>query len=239
VVFLALSAGVPALLHWVLGLAVPLRVWLEIAAGLFVLTLGFVLGQRFGFARSDPNVDRYAEHTSDALETLQKVMLGAIAPVKIRDFVQEGLFEPAHAILANETRGQVRFSVLVPDGSDFVMRHALGHDVESRRAFTLPIHESFAGLAFNEREAKYAEDTQNDDRFKPHPRARPGREYRSIVAVPLLEGDEVFGVFVAVAQHPRAFSRADRTYIRVLGAIMDVARATGTIRRAADEEEDD
>jgi transcriptional regulator with GAF, ATPase, and Fis domain len=164
-------------------------------------------------------------------------MVEAIA-VKIRDFVQEGLLEPAHAILANKVRGEVRFSVLVPQGDEFVMRHALGHDVASRRAFRLRIHESFAGLAYNEREVKHSPDTTHDERFTPHPRARPGREYRSIVAVPLWEGESVFGVFVAVAQRPKAFSRADRIYIRVLAAIIDVARATGTIRRDADKEND-
>jgi GAF domain-containing protein len=229
VVFLLLALIVPWALHKFAGLQ-P-RVSLEIVGGLVLLAAGAAIG----VARSrgeDPNADRYAEHASDALNTLQQVMRGTIAPVGIRDFVQEGLFEPANAILADKARGEVRFSVLVPNeaGDEFVMRHALGHDVASRRAFHIPIATSFAGAAFSTEEVKYSEDLRQDERFTPHPQARQGREYHSIVAVPLWEGDEVFGVFVAVAQNAKAFSRADRIYLRVLGAIMDVARATRNIR---------
>ena len=221
----------------ILGLTLPFRVWLEIVAGVALLVAGVIIGWKRAPVGVDPNAERYAEQASGALGTLQKVMLGTIAPVSIRDFVQEGLFEPAHAILANDIRGDVRFSVLVPDGEEFVMRHALGHDVESRREFRLQIHKSFAGLAFNEREIKWSDDTKSDSRFTPHPKARPGREYESIVAAPLWEGNDVFGVLVVVAEKGSAFTRADRIYIQELAAIMDVARAVGAMRRSADEDD--
>jgi hypothetical protein len=68
VLFLVLSVGVPALLHVVAGL--PGRVWIEIAGGLALLFIGLLVGAGFGVARSDPNIDRYVKHVSDALKTL-------------------------------------------------------------------------------------------------------------------------------------------------------------------------
>ena len=137
----------------------------------------------------------------------------------------KGVFEPAHTILSQRGRGDVRFSVLEPVEDTFKMAHALGHSVESRRAFTLKIIGSFAGLTYADGVARYSNDTGNDDRFTPHPQARPGREYASIIAGPIRKGHEVVGVLVVVAQNPEAFTEADVAYIGQLGALIGLAQA--------------
>lgn len=170
-------------------------------------------------------MDRYVEHVTDAIETIQKVASGTIPPIEVGEFVQEGIFEPAHTILSQRGRGDVRFSVLDPVGDVFEMALALGHSIESRRVFKLRINESFAGMTYADGVARYSNDTDNDDRFTPHPEARPGREYASIIAVPIRKGHDVVAVFVVVAQNPEAFSEADVAYVGQLGALIGLARA--------------
>ena len=69
-----------------------------------------------------------------------------------------------------------------------------------------------------------------DDRFTRHPRARPGREYESIVSVPLRDEADVVGVFNVIATRQNAFNAVDRTYITLLGSLTDLARAAARSR---------
>jgi hypothetical protein len=205
----------------------PLVAWLAIGVGVFLLLLTFWAGRRMAPTRVPWDVERYSEHTADALDTLQKAIHGTIPAISLGDFVQEGIFEPAHNILTRGKRGDVRLSLLAPtdDGDEFEMLHALGHDMGSRRQLRLKIVGSFAGLALTHGGVYYSNDTDEDDRFAPHPLARSGREYRSIVAVACHEGNENEAVLVVVATEPNAFSAADRAYIQNLAGIIDVASA--------------
>ena len=205
---------------------ISIGAWIAIAVGLLVLATFYRLGAASVRRTLPVDVDQYVEHVTDAIETMQKVASGTIPPIEVREFVQEGVFEPAHTILSQRGRGDVRFSVLEPVEDTFKsMAHALGHSVESRRAFTLKIIGSFAGLTYADGVARYSNDTGNDDRFTPHPQARPGREYASIIAGPIRKGHEVVGVLVVVAQNPEAFTEADVAYIGQLGALIGLAQA--------------
>ena len=201
----------------------PWWLWLIFGGAACVGAGGYALGRGSGLAQREPEL-RYAQHLSDALDTLQKVLSGTIPQIRVGEFIQEGIFEPAHALLAHD-RGDVRFSLLEPDGDNFTMPMALGHSLEGRRDFQLRIDDSFAGLAFRRGEIAYSDDTQKDDRFAPHPKARREREYRSIVCIPLREKNEIWGVLVVVATKPRAFTDTDRAYIQVLSSIVDVTKA--------------
>jgi GAF domain-containing protein len=154
--------------------------------------------------------------------------------MSLRDYVEKGIFEPAHRLLTRDgNRGDVRFSVLQTDGRDFVMARgdvlfpALGHSLEARQQFRLAIDDAFAGVAYRTATVQRSGDVAADHRFKPHPQARPERSYRSIVSVPLRApgGAEIDGVFNVIATEPQAFSAVDRTYAALLGAVIDVARA--------------
>jgi hypothetical protein len=188
----------------------------------------------------EQTAERYAEHLSDALDTLERILSGTIPSVQLRDFIREGLLEPARALLLSPGhRGDVRLSVLERDGDEFKMAVSHGHDMGSSRRFRLKIAGSFAGLAYASGEVKWSNDLEDDNRFEPHPRARPGREYRSMVAVPLKHEGEVFAVLVVVGVEKEAFSAPDRIYVRSLGSVCDVAWAVVQKRRRETEEGDE
>jgi GAF domain-containing protein len=179
------STNRDAIMLFALGIALPLVLgildatktvktlavgaWVAIAVGFLLLAIVYRLGGASVRRTLPVDVDRYVEHATDAIETIQKVASGTIPPIEVGEFVQEGIFEPAHTILSQRGR--------------------------------------------------------NDDRFTPHPEARPGREYASIIAVPIRKGHDVVAVFVVVAQNPEAFSEADVAYVGQLGALIGLARA--------------
>ena len=152
-----------------------------------------------------------------------------------RDFIEVGIFEPAHRLLRRDhlgaDRGDLRFSILVADGEDFVMADdsgllpAHGHRSESRQKFRLPIKDSFAGVAFNSGRVQSSNDLHTDQRFMPHPKASSSREYQSMVSVPLWRAGEVDGVLNVLAVRKDAFSPVDRTCITLLASVIDVARS--------------
>jgi GAF domain-containing protein len=219
----------------------PPAVWFGIAIAACVAAAAFRLGRRGAIGHAHREIEKYAEHVVDALDTLQQVLRGDVPPLPVRDFIKEGLFEQAQAILASDgTRGDLRFSVLepvLPEDKEFEMKLALGHHSKSLRKFRLGINGSFAGLAYASGDHKWSNDTDTDDRFQTHPRARPGREYRSIVAVPMRKGEAITGVFVVVATAPGAFNEPEVAYIRQLAAIADVAQALPKAIRDAKEAE--
>ncbi len=184
--------------------------------------------------------ETYAEHVRDALGELRKMVSREMPSVSIRDFIEIGIFEPAHRLLQREhraaARGDVRFSILVADGDDFVMADdsgllpALGHRSESRQEFRLPIKDSFAGVAYNSRRVQSSNDLGSDERFKPHPKATSGRAYQSMVSVPLFRAGVVDGVLNVLAVHKNAFSPVDRTYITLLASVIDVSRSLNAAR---------
>ena len=180
--------------------------------------------------------DTYAEHIRDALADLRKGLAGELPALSLRDFVEGGLFEPAQRLLTRGgNRGEVRFSVLHVDREDFVMANAdglfpaLGHSPEGRQRFRLPIDESFSMHAFRQRRVFASGKLSEDERFRPHPDAR--RPYESIVSVPIWMDGDVDGVFNVVATKAHACSAIDRTYIILLGSVLDVVRAA---RRSAE-----
>jgi len=123
--------------------------------------------------------ETYAEHLRDALRDLRQVLASELPNFSTRDFIETGVFAPAHALLQHDhlnlTRGDVRFSILRPRGDDFLMTDgdelapALGHQVESRQRFRLPIRGSFAGIALDHARVQWSNDLDRDTRFQPHP----------------------------------------------------------------------
>lgn len=94
--------------------------------------------------------DTYAVHVEDALRDLRHVVAGELPSFSLRDFIEIGIFEPAHQMLQHDRgalRGDVRFSIIHPgvDETHFVMANdgglfpARGHRLESRQRFRLRI----------------------------------------------------------------------------------------------------
>lgn len=176
----------------------------------------------------------YAEHLRDALETLRQLLDLQLPSFSLADYIEKGIFEPAQRLLARGgDRGDIRFSVLHEHGGEFVMSDpstgepfpALGHSLEGRQKFRLPVRDSFAGVAFRTGEVQRSGDVRADPRFVSHPRARPDRSYASLVSIPLHDRGEVDGVLNVIATSPDAFGNVERTYLTLLAAVIDVARA--------------
>jgi hypothetical protein len=181
--------------------------------------------------------DTYAVHVRDALGDLRKVLAEELPSFSLRDFIETGIFEPAHVLLQGDhggvSRGDVRFSILHPsedNSEDFVMAEAddlfpaHGHRAESREKFRLPIKGSFAGVAFQSGKVQASNRLSGDDRYSRHPRADADRKYESMVSVPLWQAGKIDGVLNVIATRQDAFSTVDRTYITLLASVIDVAR---------------
>jgi GAF domain-containing protein len=159
------------------------------------------------------------------------VLAGELPAFSLRDFIEGGLFEPAQRLLVRSgARGEIRFSILHRDGDDFVMASpdeglfpALGHSLEGRQQFRMPILESFSLHAYQHGKTFASGQLSEDDRFTPHQKAT--RPYESIVSIPLWKFGEVDGVLNVVATEPEAFNGVDRSYLLLLGSIIDVTRA--------------
>jgi hypothetical protein len=190
VVTLVVTAVAPVVFAIVGHIDVP--VWVAIVAGGVGICVGVVLGAPAEDASALS--DRYALHVRDALGDLRKAISGELPSFSLRDFIETGIFEPAHVLLQRDRdgdpRGDVRFSILHPVGDDFVMSDgddlfpAHGHRAESRERFRLPIQGSFAGVAFQTGKVQTSNHLSADDRYARHPQAESGREYESMVSVP-------------------------------------------------------
>jgi hypothetical protein len=236
VIALAVTVVATILAPIVIALVVSdhVPVWVAVLAGGLGLIGGIIAGAYGEGTRSFP--DTYALHVRDALADLRRVFAAELEHFSLRDFIETGIFEPAHLLLqrnpAGDSRGDIRFSVLHPDasGKDFVMADesglfpAHGHRAESRDRFSLPIQGSFAGIAYQSGKVQASNHRSADDRFSRHPRSASDREYESMVSVPLWKGGEIDGVLNVIATHEKAFSTEDRIYITLLASVIDVAR---------------
>ena len=166
----------------------------------------------------------YAQHLYEALQTLRKAITGEIPGVTYGDFIHRGILEPARDWLTQGEGEEIRLSILVPDKMDheFRMKYSAGHSLESHSNYKLAIAGSFAGNAYGTGDMNWSNDLDQDSRYKPHPKALPGREYQSIVSVPImLEGSSV-AVFNVISTLREAFSITDRDYIELLASIVNV-----------------
>jgi GAF domain len=162
----------------------------------------------------------YSRHVYDILDTLQKVLSGAIPRVSARTFIEQGVLDPARDFLMQRPGEDVRLSVLAPDNGTWTMPLAAGYRLESRQRFSLPIVGSFSRHAFESGEIQWSFDLQADPRFTPHPQA--SRVYHSIISVPIRRGDATVAVFNADSTLRSAFSLADFIYVSLIGAIISV-----------------
>src|SRR5204863_467794 len=96
-----------------------------------------------------------------------------------------------------------------------------------QQRFRIPIEHSFSRHAFETGQPVYCSDVTRDDRWHPHPQARPGREYKTMYSVPIRIGDQTVAVLNAVATRQDAFGFADQVYLLLLGAIINVSWASG------------
>lgn len=129
--FAALTYGARGLLAaaGIVDFRASMPVWLAgIIAGA-MLAFGLFLGARRGKKAEElrskisgleartqllAGYEVYAEHLRDALADLRKLLAGDLPVFAIRDFIENGLFEPAQRLLGSKDRGELRFSILDP-----------------------------------------------------------------------------------------------------------------------------
>jgi GAF domain-containing protein len=163
---------------------------------------------------------------TEALESIQQAIGNEEDTWDLDALVQRGVLGPARGLLVRAREEDVRLAVLVPADSpptQWRMRWAEGHRPESVTNYQHEIDKTLAGIAF--RRGDYVErgDVRADDDFTPNPKET--RPFRSLVAVPLRVDQRIVGVLSVVSNLPHAFDEADVSFVKALGAVIDVVMA--------------
>jgi hypothetical protein len=161
----------------------------------------------------------------DALESIQQA-LATDEDWDLDQLVERGVLGPARGFLLREKQEDVRLSVLVPrdDAPDrFGMRWAAGHRPESVRNYDREIDKTMAGIAFRRGEFVECSNVRNDPRFEPNP--KESRPFTSLVSAPLRINEQIVGAFTVVSTREDAFKPTDISFIKLIGALLDVLLA--------------
>jgi GAF domain-containing protein len=204
--------------------------WVPVVVGiaLSALILGaYVLGQRGRADDSDLAPAEYEKRlVYDALESIQQAF-ATDEDWELDQLVERGVLGPARGFLLREREEDVRLAVLQPqdDAPDrFWMRWAAGHRPESVRNYDREIDATLAGLAYRRDEFIDLGNVREDPRFEPNPRET--RPFLSLFAMPLRLDVEVVGVLSVVSTRENAFTPTDVSFIKVIGALLDVLLAS-------------
>jgi hypothetical protein len=164
----------------------------------------------------------YADHVTNMLYAFQRVREGTLGDVTVREWIEDGILDPARDLLKTRQSEDVRLSILMPNDDDLVMLFAAGHTLESKKNFELKLDESYSYWAFKKDRIFWSGDLANDPNFTRHPKATPEREYNSIISIPLHRGDHVVAIFNTIFTPKDAFDEADLIYVRLIGAVIDL-----------------
>lgn len=166
--------------------------------------------------------EAYAEHLTQILYSCQRVLGGEIPGVTVKEWIEDGILEPARDLIRTRQTEDVRLSILVPDGTDFIMAFAAGHTLDSKTNFRLPIEASFSKWAYLNSLIVWSGDLASDERFIRHPKSTPERGYGSMICVPIRRSDDVVAVFNTIFAAENAFDEADLLYVRLIGAVIEL-----------------
>lgn len=165
----------------------------------------------------------YSRHLQLSLDALQRVISGDV-DAEIPYFLEQAVLEPARRILGEKPAQEVRLSVLLPADNDplrWSMRWAAGHSMTGKLKYEVPIADTLARHAFESGEPQYWGDTEAQTEFRQNPAA--SAPTRSMVSLPIQEGDEVLGVFNAVSSERDAFDEAEQTFLASPAGVIAVA----------------
>jgi len=178
----------------------------------------------------------------NTLESIQ-YEVGSDEDWTVDSLVERGILGPVRGLLLRGDFEDIRLSVLQPDEDDddhFVMRWAAGHRPESVKRYRRPIDTTLAGRAFKSGDFFLSPNVAQEEHFIRNPNAT--RDFTTLVSVPLRVGDKVVGVFNVVSTAEDAFSESDISFIKVVGAVLDVIlaeeRNAGLWEQAVEEAKD-
>jgi len=167
--------------------------------------------------------NEYSRHLQNSLDALQRVICGDV-DAEIPFFLDQAVLEPAQRILSEKPAEKVRLSVLLPADDHpelWSMRWSAGHSAIGKLKYAKPIADTLARHAFESGEAQYWPDTTAQTEFEQNPLA--SAPMRSLVSIPILEGDEILGVFNAISSEKEAFDDAEQTFLASLAGVIAVA----------------
>ncbi len=230
-VVLLLVGGFAALL--LTGAAVPAWVLLVMVVILLAIA-ALLLGQQYRLATEaaedaaelkleSSRGEQYSGMVQDALDELQRVISGDV-DAEVDRYVEQAVLEPALRILSEKPTERVRLSVLLPATDDrerWSMRWAAGHSLAGREKYDQKISQTMARHAFERGDPQYWGDVEGQADFRQNPAA--SAPTRSLASIPILEGEEVVGVFNAVSSERDAFDDAEQKFLLSLAGILAVA----------------
>lgn len=126
-------------------------------------------------------------------------------------------------------KGEHRCSVMVPteDGNHLSIAEGCGFTEKERKHTRLAINRSCAGEAFRSHELYYCKDTREDRNWVRNPSS--SHDYLSVVCVPLIVGEQAFGVLSVDATEANAFSNDDLATLGLFASCLSVLLASAKI----------
>jgi hypothetical protein len=167
----------------------------------------------------------YTNVLYQALESIQKSGLHDWRDINLDEVIEKGILHPFRDLLVEIMGGDVRLSILVLEADRWSMALQAGHRLESQRAFDLAYENSFSRFAYESQNIEYSNKLDDDPRFQVHPEARPDRDYKSIVSLPIVVNEQPKAVFNVIATRQEAFDPGDFFYVGLTGAVINVAWA--------------
>jgi hypothetical protein len=166
--------------------------------------------------------ETYSGHVAQALDALQRIVAGDI-DIPIPHYVEAGVLEPARALIADNSPGNVRLSVLLPRPQldRWFMPWAAGHSLTGKAKYDQRIVDTLSRHAYESGESQHWSDVRTDRSFRQNPRA--SHDTRTLLSLPIRSGDRILGVFNVVSSEPEAFDPTEETYLESLGAVISVA----------------
>ena len=157
----------------------------------------------------------------DCLESIQQEIANE-SDWDLDSLVQRGVLGPVQSLLTRTEKEDVRLAVFVPREDDmrWSMRWAEGHRPESVRNYNREIDKTLAGLSYRRGDLIEISNVREDPRFEANPKET--RPYASQVAMPLRIGERIVGAFSVVSTVEAAFSPSDVSFLKIVGAILDV-----------------
>jgi hypothetical protein len=167
--------------------------------------------------------ENYTSHVAEVLDNLQRVIAGDLGAT-IGDYIERGILEPAREYLMTDPSEHVRLAILTPreeDPARWQMVLAAGHSLAGREKYGEPIVSTMSRYAFETGQPQFWDDVTAERAFAPTPLA--SRPFCSMISLPILNGDDILGVFNVISADAFAFDPAEERYIASLGGVINVA----------------
>jgi hypothetical protein len=226
------AVAVVALTVWQGG-SIP--AWVAVLVALMVMAVAVLRGRRLRrrVAAADGEAaildyalsrhENYTSHVAEVLDNLQRVIAGDL-DTSMGDYIERGILAPAREYLTTDASENVRLAILTPRGDDTMrwqMVLTAGHSLTGREKYQERIVDTLSRFAFESGNPQSWDDVTEERTFTPTPQAT--RPFRSMISLPIRNGDDILGVFNVISAEPYAFDPAEERYIASLGGVINVA----------------